>query len=77
MAYKPKAKYRSATERSTRAPSSHQIEREIRQLRRMRTGGDPASVVADTVLETLLWTQGHAGVQTPTEIVKMLAAKLG
>ena len=73
MAYKPKSKHRAARARTTRSPSSHQIEREVRRLQRMQGSGQVDSHLVCAILETLQWTQTgtrRPDVRPPSEIAK-------
>ncbi len=73
MAYKPKSKHRATRARTTRSPSSHQIEREMRLLQRIQGSSQFDSRLARALLETLQWTQTgtrRPDVRPPSEIAK-------
>jgi hypothetical protein len=74
MAYKPTRRSRTTKASKPAPPSQHQIEREIRRLKRLPLTGGPADAIVNAALETLLWAQGgaHVAIQPPAENVKAL-----
>jgi hypothetical protein len=71
MAYKPTRRSRTTKEGKPTPPSQHQIEREVRRLKRLPLTGGPADAIVNVALETLLWAQG-AAVDPPADNVKTL-----
>jgi hypothetical protein len=72
MAYKPTRRSRTTKASKPTPPSQHQIEREIRRLKRLPLTDGPADAIIDAALNALQWASkgAHGAIRPPAENVK-------